>query len=113
MRAGFLVTTEHNQLRVDVTLAEWMRLGRREGKPVAEVAANPSIETMIELIYWAAERTEQTMDTLEEFAASIVDIERIEVASPKATATGRGSTSSSSSKSKPAQTGRTTHTKTS
>ena len=113
MRAGFLITTEQGQIRVDVTLAEWMRLGRREGRPVAEVAKAPSIETMIELIHWAAQRTGQTDALLDDFAATIIDIERVMTEDPKATKTARGNTSSSSSKSKPARTGQTTPTKTS
>ena len=113
MRAGFLITTEQGQKRIDVTLAEWLRLGRREGRPVAEVAQNPSIETMIELIHWAAERSGKTDLDLEDFAASIIDIERVNDEDPKVTTKTRGNTSSSPSKSKPAPIGQTTTSKTS
>lgn len=114
MRAGFTITTESGPIRVDVTLAEFMRLARRNGTTVALVAdTTQEIETWVELIWWAATRTGQTELELDDFAATIVDIERVTTGDPKSTSQGAGNTSSSGSKSRPARTGATTPSKTS
>lgn len=99
MRAGFNIKTEQGPLTVHVTLAEFMRWGQREQKPVASIAENSDIETWIELIWWAATRSGQTSSSLEDFAASIIDLERLEAGNPKATPRARGNTPSSRSKS--------------
>lgn len=99
MRAGFTITTEQGQMNVNVTLAEFLRWGQREGKPVASIADEAGIETWVELIHWAAVRTGQTDLDLNGFAATIVDIERQADVAPKATTTTRGKQSLSNSKS--------------
>lgn len=114
MRAGFLITTEQGQIRVDVTLAEWLRLSAREGRPVQDLMQDaPTLERYIELMHWAAERTEQTDLDLYGFAATIIDWEPVTTADPKATTRAVGTTSSSPSKSKPARIGQRTAPKTS
>ena len=99
MRAGFLITTENGPIRVDVTLAEFLRWGRREQKPIASIAEETGIETWVEMIHWAAERTGQTTLDLDDFAASIIDLERVNTEDPKATTKPRGNGKSSPSKS--------------
>ena len=98
MRAGFTLITENGPMTVNVTLAEFMRWGQRENKPVASIGEESNIETWIELIHWAALRTGQTELGLEDFAATIIDLERVTTGDPKATPKARGNTSSSRSK---------------
>ena len=111
MRAGFLVTTEQGQIRVDVTLAEWMRLGRREGRLVAdlilEFQKQPNLETLVEMMHWSLERQGIDVGSLEDFAATIVSIDGGETGDPKVTTKQPGNTSPSPSKSKPARIGQT------
>lgn len=99
MRAGFAITTEHGPITVTVTLAEFLRWGRQENKPIASIAEESGIETWVELIHWAAIREGKTTLGLEEFAATIIDMERVTTEDPKAMPKRRGNTKSSPSKS--------------
>ena len=114
MRAGFQITTEQGSTRIDVTLAEFMRLARQNNTTVAQVVDQANdIETWVEMLWWAATRTGQTTLSLDDFAASIVDVERVPTGDPKSMSQGAGNTSSSGSKSTRAATGAKTPPKTS
>lgn len=91
MRAGFDVTFEQGKRHITVALPDYFAWSRWSGKPIEQ--AEGSLEDMVRLIHLADTRTGGTDLAFEDWAADIVDIDRVDVVAPKATrkAPGKGS----------------------
>lgn len=99
MRAGFTITTEKGPIEVTITLAEYLKWAKREGKTLEEVDTHANLADWIEMLYWAAVRTGRTDDDFESFAASIIDLDRLPDEAPKGTPRAASRKPSSRSKS--------------
>lgn len=96
MRAGFTVTFETETRDVTVTLPDYFEWSKWSGQPIEK--AEGTVEDMVRLIHLAELRTGATSLGFNEWAATIIDIDRRDVVAPKATPKRRGSASGANSK---------------
>lgn len=96
MRAGFKVTFETGARTITVTLPDYFAWAKWSGKPIEQ--AEGSVEDMVRLIHIADVRTGGTERDFDDWAAQIVDIDRLEVVAPKAIRKAPGNASGAKSK---------------
>lgn len=97
MRAGFHVVFDTNERDIIITLPDFLAWGRWAGRPAQEIAQG-DLEDYLRCMWLADTRLGNTVDGFEDWAAGIVDFDRLEVGSPKATGKAASSGRSSNSK---------------
>ena len=98
MQAGFTITFDYPATRnVLCTLPDFFKWAREQGKAVSDIN-NAGLEAWFRVIWNADTRLGNTIDTFDDWASHIVDMDRLDDAAPKATPKAASKERSSNSK---------------
>lgn len=86
MQAGFTITVDNDDAPRTVlcTLPDFFKWGREEGKSIADINS-AGLEAWFRVIWNADTRLGNTVESFDDWASHIVDIERLGDVAPKAT----------------------------